>query len=163
MPTGYPKNGKRMPRATLVSEQTKNLLASMAELEERLAVLKRKDSAMSKLVTFVKKNDLSPADLREVARRLGEREVGDAPVTSQHIGKAKRIALGRKIKEAREAKGLQGTQLGKMVGAKGTAAVAQWEKGMIPSLPKYRSALIRVLGLPKNFFADMPQRNGAHP
>jgi hypothetical protein len=161
MPTGYPKSGKRAPPTRgLVSEQTQNLLASMAELEERLAVLKRRDAAMSKLLTFVENHDLSAADLREVAKRIGARAKGGEAVTSKHIGKAKKIALGRRLKEARKAKGLMGTELGKMIGAKGTAAVAQWEGGMIPSLPKYRTALIKHLDLPKDFFADIPLRNG---
>jgi hypothetical protein len=173
MPTGIPKSGKRKPRApgyTLkagpASNQTQRLLEALAEIEERLAVERRKDKARAALLTFANRHLLTASDLRDAAKLLGAREVGGAPVFSPNLGKAKRAALGRKIREARVAKGLQAVQLGKMIGAKGTAAVAQWEGGMMPSLPKYRDGLIKHLGLPKDFFAEIgPGRsNGvAHP
>jgi hypothetical protein len=169
MPRGYPKSGKRTPRApghTLpagpASEQTQRLIAALQEIEDRLAVEKRKDKARAMLLTFAQKYDLTAADLREAARLVGAREKGDAPVVSHNIGKAKRKALGQKIREARVAKGLAGTELGKMVGAKGTAAVAQWEKGMLPTLPKYRAGLVKTLDLPKDFFDELKTNGAAH-
>ena len=178
MPKGIPKNGKRQSRApgyTLppgpASTQTQRLLEALNDIEERLAVEKAKDKARAALVGFAQKHGLSAGDLRDAAKLLGAREVGDAPVLSPNLGRAKKLALGRRIKEARVAKGLQAVQLGKLIGAKGTAAVAQWEGGMVPSLPKYRAALIKHLDLPKDFFAEVPGRqkvagraNGAaHP
>jgi hypothetical protein len=171
MPRGIPKSGKRTPRAagyTLkagpASTQTQRLVEALQEIEERLAVERAKDKARAGLLAFAHKYGLTAGDLRDAAKLLGAREVGDAPVFSPNLGKAKRAALGRKIREARVAKGLQAVQLGKMIGAKGTAAVAQWEGGMIPTIPKYRAGLIKHLGLPKDFFAEVPGRlNGAHP
>ena len=163
MPTGYPKSGVRAPRTVPASTQTQQLLDVLADIEERIAVQRAKDAAIAKLVKFIEAHNLTAADLRDVAKQLSDRKVGGAPVQSQHLAKAKKAALGRKIKEARVAKGLKGVQLAKLVGAKGTAAVAQWEGGSIPSLPKYRTALIKHLALPKDFFADAPSRyvNGA--
>lgn len=182
MPTGIPKNGKRRPRqprlpgstmkAGPASSQTERLIEALQDIEERLAVEKRKDKARAMLLTYAAKYDLTAGDLREAAKLLGARETGGAPVTSLHVAKSKRLALGRKLKEAREAKGLMATELGKIIGAKGTAAVAQWERGQLPSLPKYRDGLIKQLGLPKDFFAEAAGRqraapvrrtNGAHP
>jgi len=179
MPKGVPANGKRKPRppgSTLpagpASTQTQRLIEALQEIEERLAVERAKDKARAALVTFCHKHGLSAGDLRDAAKQLGAREVGGAPVFSPNLAKAKRLALGRKIREARVAKGLQAVQLGKLIGAKGTAAVAQWEGGMVPSLPKYRDGLIKHLGLPKDFFAEVASRqraapvrrtNGAHP
>jgi hypothetical protein len=175
MPTGIPKNGKRRPRqprlpgATLkagpASSQTARLIEALNDIEERLAIERAKDKARAALLAFAQKHALSAGDLRDAAKLLGARETGGAPVVSHHLAKAKRSALGRKLREARNAKGLQAVQLGKMIGAKGTAAVAQWEGGMIPTMPKYREGLIKHLGLPKDFFAEIgPGRaNGAHP
>lgn len=174
MPRGIPKNGKRKSRGLVlkgpVSSQTQALLEHMAEMEERLAVLRAKDKARAGLLAYCRKYGLEATDLREAAKLIGARATGDAPVMSLNLGKAKRMALGRRLKEARTAKGLQAVQLGKMIGAKGTAAVAQWEGGMVPSLPKYREGLIKHLDLPKDFFAGVEARqqvarrtNGAHP
>jgi hypothetical protein len=178
MPKGVPKNGKRQPRlgATLpsgpASSQTQALIDHLQEIEERLAISRAKDKARAGLVAYAHKYGLTASDLRDAAKLVGAREVGDAPVFSPNLGKAKRLALGRKIREARVAKGLQAVQLGKLIGAKGTAAVAQWEGGMVPSLPKYRDGLIKHLDLPKDFFAEVASRqraapvrrtNGAHP
>jgi len=166
MPTGYPKNGKRAPRglgklkAGPVSEQTQRLIEALQEIEERVAISKRKDKARAALVEYARTHDLTAGDLRDAAKALGERHVGDAPVISPNLGKAKKMALARKMKEAREAKGLNARELGEKVGAKGTAAVAQWERGMIPTLPKYRAGLIKHLDLPKDFFDGVPLRNG---
>lgn len=175
MPTGIPNSGKRKPRqprapgytlkAGPASSQTQRLIEALNDIEERLAIERAKDKARAALLTFANKHGLSAGDLRDAAKLLGARETGSAPVVSHHLAKAKRSALGRKLREARVAKGLQATQLGKMIGAKGTAAVAQWERGMIPTLPKYREGLIKHLGLPKDIFVDIPSRkmNGAHP
>jgi hypothetical protein len=163
MPRGIPKSGKRHStlKAAPPGSQTQRLIEALQEIEERLAVERAKDKARAALLAFVHKHGLSAADLRDAAKIVGARATGDEPVTSLHLGKAKRIALGRRLKEARVAKGLQGTQLGKLVGAKGTAAVVQWESGMIPTMPKYRAALIKHLGLPKDFFAEVPGRANA--
>jgi hypothetical protein len=178
MPKGIPKNGKRQPRlghtlpAGPASGQTQALIEHLQEIEERLALSRAKDKARAGLVAYAHKYGLTAGDLRDAAKLLGAREVGDAPVFSPNLGKAKKLALGRKIREARVAKGLQAVQLGKLIGAKGTAAVAQWEGGMMPSLPRYRDGLIKHLGLPKDFFAGIEARqqtagvrktNGAHP
>jgi transcriptional regulator with XRE-family HTH domain len=75
------------------------------------------------------------------------------------------MALGRELRKAREAKGIPATHLGKSVGAKSSGAVAMWERGMLPSMPKYRAGLIKHLDLPKDFFAEVPGKNmnGAVP
>jgi hypothetical protein len=173
MPTGIPKSGKRKPRApgyTLkpgpASTQTQRLIEALQEIEERLAIERAKDKARAGLLAYCHKYGLSAGDLRDVAKTLGARETGDAPVLSPNLKKAKRQALGRKLRTAREAKGLNGKELGQLIGAKGTAAVAQWERGMLPMLPKYREGLIKHLALPKDFFAEIGtgRANGvAHP
>jgi len=159
MPTGIPKSGKRRRVGYTLkpgspSEQTQRLLAALHDIEDRLAVERAKDKARSALVAFANKHDLSAADLRDVAKLIGAREKGDVPVVSHNIGKAKRAALGRKLRQAREAKGLSGLALVKLVGAKGTGSASQWERGMLPGLPKYRDGLIKHLELPKDFFAE---------
>lgn len=171
MPTGIPKNGKRAPRGmgkraigyTLkpgtASEQTQRLMEALADIEHRLQVEKTKDKARSALLAYAEKYGLTAADFREVAKLIGAREVGDKPVTSQNISTAKKMAVARKIKEARLAKGLTATEMSKRVGAKGTAAGSQWEHGMLPSLPKYRAALIKVLDLPANIFDEVGPPN----
>jgi hypothetical protein len=148
MPKGIP--------ASKPSEQTQRLLEALADIEERLASERRKDQARVLLVRFVERHGLTAADLREAARSVAAREVGDAPVLSSHLGRAKRLALGREIRKARVAKGIAGTQLGKMIGAKSSGAVAMWERGGLPSMSKYRDGLIKHLDLPKDFFAEMP-------
>jgi DNA-binding transcriptional regulator YiaG len=167
MPTGIPKNGKRKPRALAgpISSQTQALIEHMQEMEERLAVLRRKDKARAGLLAYARKFDLEASDLREAAKHLAARETGEA-VISPNLGKAKRMALGRKIKEARLAKKLGASELAKLIGTKAASAVHGWEHGMIPGIPKYRAGLIKHLDLPKDFFADVPPRgkmNGAHP
>jgi len=140
------------------SENTQKLLDAMAQLQERIDAEKVKDRARVLLISFAHKHELTAQDLRAAARVIGDRYVGDAPVLSKKLSgnKAKAKALGAKIREARIAKGLKGTELNKLVGAKGTAASSQWEKGMIPSRQEYRDGLIRHLGLPKTFFDDAP-------
>jgi DNA-binding transcriptional regulator YiaG len=155
MPKGIP--------ASKPSEQTQRLLEALADIEERLAAERRKDQARVLLVRFVERHGLTAADLREAAKNVAAREVGDAPVLSSHLGRAKRIAFGREIRKARQAKGFSGTQLGKMVGAKSSGAVAMWERGGLPTMSKYRAGLIKHLELPKDFFAEVPtNKRGQH-
>lgn len=151
-----------MPRGTPAgaqSAQTQRLLDALAEIEERLKIERKRDTGRALLLRFVAKHQLTAADLRNAAKALVDRKVGDAPVVSKNIGKSQKLAVARKLREARVAKGLKGTQLGKMIGAKGTAAVAQWEKGLIPSKQQYRDGLIKHLDLPKDFFDAMPPSN----
>jgi hypothetical protein len=138
-------------------------MEALQDIEDRLAEERRKDRARLLLVRFVENHGLTAADLREAAKRVAAREVGDEPVTSKNFGKAKARALGRKIREAREAKELTGLGLGKLLGAKGTSAVAMWERGMLPTMQKYRDGLIKHLNLPKDFFAEAgpPTMRGA--
>jgi hypothetical protein len=50
-----------------------------------------------------------------------------------------------------------------MVGAKSSGAVAMWERGMLPSMDKYRHGLIKHLDLPKDFFDEVPPNSrGQH-
>jgi hypothetical protein len=154
MPRGIPNNSIRAGGRLGPSENTQKLLDAMADLKARLEAEKRKDTARILLLRFAAKHSLTANDLREAARRIGDRKIGAAPVVSHNIGTAKKLALGRKLKAAREAKGIPGTHLGKLVGAKSTAAVTQWEHGRLPSLQKYRDALIKHLDLPADFFAE---------
>lgn len=165
MPTGIPNSGKRRrsPKGINLkkltgspSEQTQRLLQALQDIEDRLQVERAKDRARAGILAFAAKHDLSASDLRDAARIIGARETGDEPAIAKGFGKAKRMAVGKKLRDARIAKGINGAALGKLVGAKGTAAVAQWERGMLPSLPKYRAALIKHLDLPKNFFDVVP-------
>lgn len=156
MPRGIPNTPKL---ATTSSENTKRLLEAMAELQARIDAERAKDRARVMLVHFAQKHELNAQDLRAAARTLGDRKVGDAPAVSKNFNRAKAKALGAKLREARLAKELTGAQLNKLVGAKGTAAALQWEKGMLPSLQLYRDGLIHHLGLPKDFFADAPPPN----
>jgi len=148
MPRGYPN-----PKGP-ISEQTQRLMQALHELEERVAVEKAKDRARASLLLFAHKHDLTAADLREAARAMSKREKGDAPAISQNFTAAKGKQLGKQIAQARKAKGLSGLKLGKMVGAKGTGAVAAWERGSVPANPNYRAGLIKHLDLPKDFFKD---------
>ena len=151
-----------MPRGTPAgspSEQTQRLLDALAEIEGRLKLERKRDAGRALLRRFVEKHQLTATDLREAAKLLADRKVGDTPAVSKNIGKSKKLALGRKLKQARVAKGLTSTGLGKTLGCKGTAAVYQWENGMVPSAQKYRDGLIKHLDLPKDFFDDMPLAN----
>ena len=155
MPTGIPK--AKMVGAQ--SEQTRRLIEALQDIEDRLAAERRKDSARLKLLAFAKKHDLSAADLRAAATLLGAREKGTDPVMSTNFTSAKRKAMGRKLREARKAKGIASTKLGALVGAKSSGAVSQWEKGTPPGSEKYRAGLIKHLDLPKDFFAEFATTN----
>lgn len=158
MPTGIPKSGKRQRRIGYTlppgppSTQTQRLLEALHDIEQRLAVQRAKDKARNGLLKYAAKYDLTAQDLRDAAKQLDRTKGDGTSVVSRNLTKAQRLHLGRQLRKAREAKGLHGTELGKMVGAKGTAAVAQWERGMLPTLPKYRTALVKTLDLPADFF-----------
>jgi DNA-binding XRE family transcriptional regulator len=155
MPRGIPKSGVRKQRLQVrPSREMTKLQAQMEELNERLVAIKERDKALAKIVSIAREFGLSPSDMREAATQLGSREVGDAPVLSENIAFAKRLALGQKLKAARKAKGLTTTVLCKAVGASSTGAISLWERGQVPSKAKYREGLIKQLGLPKDFFAE---------
>jgi hypothetical protein len=108
MPRGIPKNGKRSPRGTALksgpaSSQTQRLIEALQEIEERLAIEKRKDKARAMVLASARKYGLTASDLREVAKLLGARETGDAPVVSHHVGKVKRAVSKLKRASARRA------------------------------------------------------------
>src|SRR5262245_18173654 len=143
MPTGIPKH-KEQP-----SEQTQRLIEALQDIENRLAEERRKDRARVMLAAFVAKHGLTAADLREVAKRIAAREVGSAAVTSKN---AAALARGRKLHDARIAKGLTHREVARRVGVPGNGAVSNWERGKYPRTPKYCAGLIKVLDLPKDFF-----------
>jgi hypothetical protein len=151
MPKGHP-NAIGQP-----SEQTKRLVEALRDIEDRLAEERRKDRARASLLAFAQKHGLAASDFREAAKLLAAREVGGGPVVS---AKASKVAAGRAIRSAREAKGMTMSELLAKVGAKGTGTVGLWERGAPPKSPKYRKALIRVLDLPKDVFENPPKPNG---
>lgn len=156
-----------MPRGTpqgKPSEQTQRLLDALADIEDRLRLERKRDAGRAMLTRFVAKHQLTASDLRDAAKQMVARTVGDAPVVTRHLAHGKKLALGRRLRAAREAKGIPSTHLGKLIGAKGTAAVNQWESGMLPTLQKYRDALSKHLELPKDFWDDAAPttKRGAH-
>lgn len=153
MPKGIPKIPRVGP-----SEETQRLLDAMAEIEGRLAEMRRKDKARGALVAFAHKHGLAASDLREAAKLVGAREVGDHPVLSNNAPAAFKLARGQRLKAAREAKGLSGLAAGRKVGA-GHSSFHQWEKTGGPRNPKTRAAIAKLLDLPKDFW-DAPKANG---
>ena len=153
MPKGIPNKLRHAP-----SEQTQRLLEAMQEIEARLAEERRKDRARSLLVAFVHKHGLAAADLREAAKQVGAREVGDHPVLSKNI--PDKLARGRRLKAAREAKELRGADVMRRLGMDaGSGAISQWERGGRPQDAKVRAKLCTLLDLPKDFW-DAPAGNG---
>lgn len=150
MPRGIPNH-----RGVGPSENTQRLLESMRELEQRLAVERAKDRARGLLLAFAQKHGLSAIDLRNAARLLADRKIGDTPVVSKHS------SLGAKLRAAREAKGLSQPDVNKKLGV-ASGAMSHWENNRGPKLPRYRSGLIKLLDLPKNFF-DEAKPNGHAP
>jgi len=158
MPKGIPGSGKPKTKAAPPSEQTQRLLEAMQEIEGRLAEERRKDRARALLVAFVEKHGLAAADLREAARRVGAREVGDHPVLSKNA--PPRMNRGPALKAAREAKGLRGTDVMRRLGLPAaSSAISHWERGTRPNKPKVRAGLSKLLDLPKGFW-DPPKGNG---
>lgn len=146
---------KNNPAGLGPSENTKELLAAMAALRERLQAEQARDRARDALVTWLRQHPaLRPEDLRAVARQMVARKKGEAPVKSLNaklsavsskpaVGK-----LGKAIREARVKAGLSAEALGERLGTSG-ATVGLWErKGKVP-LPKFHAALHRALKLPK--------------
>lgn len=148
MPKGIPN----VPRVG-ASEQTQRLLEAMREIEGRLAEMRRRDKARASLVAFARKHGLDAADLREAAKLVGAREVGSHPVLSNNVSDKR--ARGAKLRAAREAKGLSGAEAGRKVGGSHTS-FHQWENGGEPRDAKTRSAVVKLLDLPKDFF-DKPK------
>jgi len=96
--------------------------------------------------------------LREAAKRVGAREVGDHPVLSKHA--PSKVTRGRALKAAREAKGLSGADVMGHLGIdRGSGAMTSWERGGQPSDLKKRAALSKLLDLPKDFWTP-PKGNG---
>lgn len=157
MPTGIPK----YKSAGLgPSENTQRLLDSIREMEQRLAAEKAKDRARALLVHFAQKHGLSAIDLRNAARLLADRKIGDAPVFSNNAGHGKvktavlgpaKGKIGKAIREARLKLDLSDRAVGSALGCDGSL-VGRWQRGLGDVPPKYRDRLVEVLKLPKATF-----------
>jgi DNA-binding transcriptional regulator YiaG len=156
MPRGIPK----YKTAGLgPSENTQRLLDSMRELEQRLAVERGKDRARALLVAFAQKHNLSAIDLRNAAKMLGDRKVGDAPVVSLSMRKSTlrpdkakpaKGKIGKAIRAARIKAALTDRSLADHLGLH-VSVVNKWQRGGEVA-EQHRAPLIEALKLPKTIF-----------
>lgn len=163
MPRGIP-NAPR-PNGLGPSENTKRLLAAMADIEARLAAERNHDRCRGKLALFLERNpQITAEDLRAAAKMVGARKKGDAPVMSKqaHHGKPNlalmapaKGKLGKAIRAARLKEGLTLDELGQRVGAT-ASIVAGWERKGTPPKPAVHAALLDHLKLPKGLLPNGP-------
>jgi hypothetical protein len=160
MPTGIPKSGKRAPRgsyprksryAAPMSANTQQLLEYQAQLEERIAAARAKDKTMAIILRLADEHGLTAKDLRDAAAQIGKRPKGDAPVVSLHLRSQQYVQMGKKLTEARAAKGLSNNDVCKAL-KKGSGNVSQWFNGVSRPGPTVQPKLIKLLDLPAKFF-----------
>jgi len=166
MPRGYPTAGRRAAGLG-PSENTQRLLDSMRELEQRLAVERAKDRARALLVSFAQKHNLSAIDLRNAAKMLGDRHVGDAPVVSLSMRKSvlrpdkakpAKGKIGKAIRAARIKAALTDRSLAEHLGLH-VSVVNKWQRGGEVA-EQHRGPLIEALKLPKALFPAQALSNG---
>lgn len=157
MPRGYPNKPRQGGLGP--SESTQRLLESMRELEQRLAVERAKDRARALLLSFAQKHNLSAIDLRNAARLLGDRKVGDAPVVALSMRKSAlrpdkarpaKGKVGKAIRAARIKAGLTDRSLGEHLGLH-VSVVNRWQRGGEVA-EHHRGPLLEALKLPKGLF-----------
>jgi len=154
------------------SENTKRLIEAMRDLEERIAAEKAKDRARALLLQFAQKNHLTAVDLRNAARVLADRKVGDAPIQTKNSrrvaagqpGKIKMHALktpkgkvGKAIRRARIKLKISDAAIGEAIGCH-PSLVGKWQRGIDGVPARFHERLTEVLKLPKGTF---PIANGA--
>jgi DNA-binding transcriptional regulator YiaG len=164
MPRGIPKHREA---GLGPSENTQRLLESMRELEQRLAIERAKDRARALLVSFAQKHNLSATDLRNAAKLLGDRKVGDAPVISLSMRKSAlrpdkakpaKGKVGKAIRAARIKAALTDRSLAEHLGLH-VSVVNKWQRGGEVA-EQHRGPLIEALKLPKGLFPTAALSNG---
>jgi hypothetical protein len=166
MPRGYPKH--REAGGLGPSENTQRLLDSIRELEQRLAAERAKDRARALLVAFAQKHNLSAIDLRNAARLVGDRKVGDAPVVALSMRKSglrpdkskpAKGKVGKAIRAARIKLGLTDRSLADHLGCH-VSVVNRWQRGGEVA-EQFRPSLIEALKLPKETFPALSNGHAA--
>lgn len=168
MPRGIPKYREM---GTGPSSNTQRLLEAMAELQARIDAERAKDRARALLLAFCAKHALTAHDLREAAKQLGDRKVGDVPVFSKQLPQRGRKGfrpdkmkpakgkVGKAIRAARLKAKLTDRDIGDRIGI-ATSQVQRWQQGV--EVPEHlRAPLADVLKLPKGTFAEPAKANGA--
>jgi DNA-binding transcriptional regulator YiaG len=166
MPRGYPNKQRE---GLGPSENTQRLLESMRELEQRLAVERAKDRARALLVSFAQKHNLSAVDLRNAAKLLGDRKVGDAPVIALAMRKSAlrpdkskpaKGKVGKAIRAARIKLALTDRSLAEHLGLH-VRVVNKWQRGGEVA-EQHRGPLIEALKLPKSLFPSATPLSNGH-
>jgi DNA-binding transcriptional regulator YiaG len=161
MPRGYPKASGLGP-----SDSTKRIEDTIRDLEEQLAAARAKDRARALLLTFAQKHELSAVDLRNAAKLLAARKVGDAPVVSlvqrkstlrPDKAKPAKGKVGKAIRAGRIKASLTDRSLATQLGCH-VSVVNRWQRGGEVA-EHFRPRLIELLKLPKSTFP--PLGNGA--
>jgi hypothetical protein len=156
MPRGIPKARE----FGFENTNTQRLIEAMNELQQRIAVERAKDRARALLIGFAHKHNLTAIDLRNAAKILGDRKVGDAPVvalvtrkSSLRPDKSKpaKGKVGKAIRAARIKAGLTDRQIADRVGVH-VSAVNAWQMKQKPVREAARGPLIDLLKLPKDLF-----------
>lgn len=171
MPRGIPNHSLRAGGLG-PSENTRKLLDAMAELKARLDAERHKDKARVLLLQFATKHKLTASDLKQAAKLLGDRKVGDAPVYSKNSkavaagmpGKVKVHALkpakgkvGKAIRKARLKLDLSDKAVADVVGCS-SSMLGKIQMGINAVPARLMEPLTKVLKLPKGTF---PVSNGA--
>jgi DNA-binding transcriptional regulator YiaG len=165
MPRGIPNTSKGLGP----SENTARLLEAMRELEQRIAIERRKDRARALLLTFAQRHGLSALDLRNAAKLLGDRGVADAPVVSLSMRKSTlrpdkakpaKGKIGKAIRAARIKAGLTDRSLADHLGCH-VSVVNKWQRGGEVA-EQHRPALVEALKLPKGTFPPIKALSNGH-
>jgi DNA-binding transcriptional regulator YiaG len=165
MPRGIPKHREA---GLGPSENTQRLLESMRELEQRIAVERAKDRARALLLAFAQKHNLSAIDLRNAARLLADRKIGDAPVVALSMRKSglrpdkskpAKGKVGKAIRAARIKAGLTDRAIADRLGVH-VSAVNAWQIQGREVREHLREPLIELLKLPKGSFPAKALSNG---
>jgi hypothetical protein len=165
MPRGIPNSGVRA-KGLGPSGNIQRLIDMRRELDERIDVERAKDRARALLLAFAQKHGLSAIDLRNAAKLLGDRQVGDAPVVTKvnasrgkikrHMLKPPKGKVGKAIRAARLKLDMASTTVGDAIGCV-ASLISKWELGVDPVPARFHEPLMKVLKLPKGTF---PLANG---
>jgi DNA-binding transcriptional regulator YiaG len=168
MPRGIPNSGHRS-KGLGPSDNTQRLLDMRRELDERIEAERRKDRARVLLVSFAQKHNLSAVDLRNAAKMLGDRHVGDAPVVSLSMRKSvlrpdkakpAKGKIGKAIRAARIKAALTDRSLAEHLGLH-VSVVNKWQRGGEVA-EQHRGPLIEALKLPKGLFPAAQALSNGH-
>jgi DNA-binding transcriptional regulator YiaG len=151
------------------SENTQKLLDMRRELDERIDAERRRDRARGLLVSFAQKHGLSAIDLRNAAKVLGDRKIGDAPIVALSMRKSTlrpdkskpaKGKIGKAIRAGRIKLGLTDRSLAEHLGCH-VSVVNKWQRGG-EVLEHHRAPLIEALKLPKSIFPAPKAMSNGH-